>query len=279
MAAAVRKIFTQMFPREKPEILDTLFDDVDTLFSGRHPDYHRNDLRYHDLEHTLQVTWCFARLMAGRQQAAVAPHMVARQFELGIASALLHDTGYLKLRSDTAGTGAKYTYIHVLRSCALAASYLPTIGANTLEIDAVLAAISCTGPTTEVARLHFNDPMDRIIGCAVATADYLAQMAAPDYPDELALLYSEFEESDDFIHTPRSERMFKSAEELIERTPEFWSEFVQPRLETNLQALYRFLAEPYPHGANSYLDDIERNIAIIRRRLAARGRKIERLVR
>jgi hypothetical protein len=45
---------------------------------------------------------------------------------------------------------------------------------------------------------------------------------------------------------------------------------VQPKIESDFQALYRFLASPYPHGPNPYLDAIERNIAIIKRRNAAK---------
>ena len=49
------------------------------------------------------------------------PKLNPRLFELAVAAVLLHDSGYLKLRSDNVGTGAKYTYCHVLRSCSFAA--------------------------------------------------------------------------------------------------------------------------------------------------------------
>ena len=182
---------------------------------------------------------------------------------------LLHDAGYLRLRSDNVGTGAKYTFCHVLRSCAFAASYLPTLGADDYEVEAVLGAINCTGPTKEISRLHFRDPIERVIGCALATADYLGQMAAADYPDELDILFDEFQESDDFIRLPASRRAFKSAVELKQRTPLFWHKFVQRKLESDFQAVYRFLARPFPHGRNAYLDAVEKNIAKIERRNAA----------
>jgi hypothetical protein len=90
----------------------------------------------------------------------------------------------------------------------------------------------------------------------------------------LEILFREFKESDDFIHLPASRRAFKTAAELVERTPEFWVKFVQPKLESDFQALYRFLARPYPHGPNPYLEAVEKNIAKIKRRVAAarRGR-------
>jgi len=270
VAAFVEKKFSEMYPDANLAWLETIFVDMETLFSGRHPDYAAVDLRYHDLEHTLQATVCMVLLLEGRHSAGVEPRLNARQFELGISSVLLHDAGYLKLRSDNVGTGAKYTFCHVLRSCSFAASYLPTLGANDFEVEAVLGAINCTGPTKEISRLKFREPFERIIGCALATADYLGQMSAADYPDELEILFHEFKESDDFIHLPASRRAFKSVHEVAERTPLFWKKFVQPKLESDFQAVYRFLARPYPHGPNAYLDAIEKNIGKIKRRNASK---------
>lgn len=277
VAAFVEQKFAEMYPGASMVWLKTIFRDVEILFSGRHPDYAAVDLRYHDLEHTLQATVCIVLVLEGRHHAGVEPRINARQFELGLAAVLLHDAGYLKTRSDNIGTGAKYTFCHVLRSCSFAASYLPTLGANDYEVEAVLGAINCTGPTKEISRLHFREPFERIVGCALATADYLGQMAAADYPDELEILFHEFHESDEFIHLPPSRRGFKSADELIERTPLFWKKFVQPKLESDFQALYRFLAHPYPHGPNAYLLAVEENIEKIKRRMPDLQRKARKM--
>lgn len=257
--------FADMFPGADDAWLRRIFGDMETLFTGRHPDYAPCDIRYHDFEHTLQATLCITLLLEGRHLAQVEPKLNARQFELAVASALLHDSGYLKTRSDKSGTGAKYTFCHVLRSCAFAASYLPTLGANDLEVEAVLGAINCTGPTKQISRLFFREPVERVIGCALATSDYLGQMAAADYPDELEILFNEFEESDNYIHLPPSKRAFKSAPELVSKTPMFWQKWVKPKLESDFQAVYRFLARPYPHGSNPYLTAIEKNIAKIKK--------------
>ena len=273
VGGAVKALFAEMFHATASDWIGTLFCDVEVFFTGRHPDYQAVDLRYHDLEHTLQATLCFARLMAGRHRAGATPSLTPRQFELGLAGVILHDTGYLKLRADTQGTGAKYTYTHVLRSCAFAAAYLPRLGTTITEVQDVLAAISCTGPRTEVAHLDFRDPVEKIIGCSIATADYLGQLAAPDYPGELEILFAEFQESDDFYHVPQAERLFHSAGDLIAKTPGFWTNFVRPKLENDFQGMYRFLADPYPHGPNPYIDAIEVNMAEIKSRIAASTRK------
>ncbi|HUR60581.1 MAG TPA: hypothetical protein VM029_22865 [Opitutaceae bacterium] len=269
VTAFVQAKYAQMYPGSTTAWLDRIFRDMETLFTGRHPDYAPIDVAYHDLEHTLQATVCLVLLLEGRHGAGVEPRVDPRQFELAMSAVLLHDAGYLKLRSDNVGTGAKYTFCHVLRSCSFAASYLPTLGASDYEVEAVLGAINCTGPTKEISRLRFREPVERVIGCALATADYLGQMAAVDYPDELDILFNEFQESDDFIHLPASRRAFKSAQELKERTPLFWQKFVQPKLESDFQAVYRFLARPYPHGPNPYLEAVDRNITEIRKRYGA----------
>jgi hypothetical protein len=267
VSAFTSQKFAAMYPAADGTWIAPLFQDILHLFEGGHPDFLPIDLHYHDLEHTLQATVCLVLLLEGRHGAAANPRIDARQFQLALSAVMLHDTGYLKLRSDTAGTGAKYTFCHVLRSCAFATSYLPTRGITELELETVLGAINCTGPTKEVSRLRFRNDGDLIVGCAVGTADYLGQMAAPDYPDELEFLYREFEECDDYLHLPGSKRAFCSAADLIERTPAFWREFVLPKLEGDFQGVYRFLARPFPSGTNGYMDGVERNIAVLSHRM------------
>lgn len=257
-----------MYPRTTHLLLRPVFRDIERLFAGQHPDFSAIDLRYHDLEHTLQATLCVAQLLEGRHDAGAQPRLGPRQFELAVAAALLHDSGYLKHRSDTSGTGAKYTYCHVLRSCAFAASYLPTLGVNDLEVECALSAINCTGPTRQVSRLQFREPVDRVIGCALVTGDYLGQMSAPDYPSELEILFNEFRESDDFAHVPAERRAYTTAAALVSDTPRFWREFVQRKLEDEFSAVYRYLARPFPHGSNPYIEAVEKNIAKIERHSA-----------
>jgi len=263
----VKRVFGELYPGAEPTVIDRIFSDVSGFFAGRHPDYAALDLRYHDFEHTLQATVCLVELLAGRHRAGEVPGANVRQFELAVASAMLHDTGYLKLRNDTAGTGAKYTFCHVIRSRAFAASYLPSLGANPDEIESVIGVIDCTGPSNEIGRVRFREPVDLIHACALATSDYLAQLAAPGYPDKLRHLFAEFAESDTFCNVPVSARVFNSPHHLLEQTPGFWERFVLVRLKDEFKGVYRFLASPYPHGPNAYLLAAEKNIADIRRRI------------
>jgi len=267
VAAHVKARFKAMHPQANTRFLGRLFKDITAIFSGDHPDYQANDLRYHDFEHTLQATVCLVALLEGRHRAGTEPRLSPRQTELAIASALLHDSGYQRHRSDKSGTGAKYTFMHVLRSCSFAATYLPTLGVTLSEISGVLGAIRCTGPTSKINELTFQNPTERFIGCALATADYLGQMAAADYPDELGYLYAEFKESYDYFNVSSKDRVFKSAAALRQNTPAFWRKLVLPKLEKDFENVYRYLASPYPHGANPYIQAVEANIAKIERRL------------
>lgn len=263
VSEALVEISETLFPGSSVGLIQKLVTDVAKLFAGGYLDYQANDLAYHDFRHTLQVSVAFADLFAARQRSGQPP-FTHRQFEIGLATALLHDSGYLKLRSDRAGTGAKYTFCHVLRSCALAASYLPSFGFKIAEIDVVLGAIRCTGPSTTGMKLRFNRLDDHIIASMVASADYLGQMAAEDYPDELELLYNEFNESDLFLGLPPSQRVFKSAAQLVSGTGVFWDKVVLPKLEDDFLGVYRFLNRP--DGSNPYIEAIERNLAVIARR-------------
>jgi hypothetical protein len=61
---------------------------------------------------------------------------------------------------------------------------------------------------------------------------------------------------------------FANADDLIRRTPGFWSAFVRPKLDRDFWGLYRFLNRPYPEGVNPYLEKIDANIQRLRERLS-----------
>ena len=266
VADQIRVLFRQIHPDADLTFFDAVFEEIGTMFRGEFGDYLPIDLRYHDYQHTLQAALCMAEILVGRHRAGVEPKYSFRDCELGMAAVLFHDSGYLKTRSDGGGTGAKYTYTHVLRSAAVAASQLPRLGVSPAEVEVVLGAIRCTGPTATVAEQNYAFESDLLLGCCVATADYLSQMAASDYPDELEILFYEFQESDDYQGVPARDRMFKSAQDLIQKTPDFWKKIVLPKLANDFRGVYKFLATPYPHGFNPYLDAIEQNMVQIKQR-------------
>lgn len=251
---------TALALRFDPRLVSELVDTADGLFAGRIWSYLPIDLGYHDLAHTAQASRCYLDLVAGFLRTESSA-LLSREFHLGLAAVLFHDTGFLKSRGDEQGSGAKYTHCHVLRSCALAASILPALGFPRAEVDDILGMIRCTGLSGRPEKSTFGSDLARTVACMVATADYIGQMAAPDYLEKLPALFTEFEEADNYSRVPPARRMFSSAAQLVSRTPDFWHGFVKPRLENDFSGVYRYLALPHPARRNAYLDAIERNVA------------------
>lgn len=265
--AAVDSLYLGIFPEGDAGLAGRIFDCVVACFRGDCANYLPIDTRYHDLEHTLQGTLCMVRLLAARHRLRAEPLLDQHYFEYGLLAILLHDTGYAKRRDDTSGTGAKYTYTHVERSARFAAELLGQKGFQPGEILAVQNMIRCTGVNARLENIPFQNHIERIVGCALATADLLGQMAAPDYIEKLPSLYEEFAEAarSNGPH-PVGGMFFESAEDLLRNTPRFWHNYVRPRLEGEFGGLYGFLADPYPDGPNEYIARIESNIERIRRR-------------
>ncbi|HEY2952426.1 MAG TPA: hypothetical protein VGK40_07585 [Verrucomicrobiae bacterium] len=265
----VRSIHRGMFPDGDRALVSRAFDWVTQCFSGRYEQYQAIDARYHDLEHTLQGTLCFARLLQGCHRARATPELTTKMFELGLLAILFHDTGYLKERGDTEGTGAKFTLIHVDRSAQFARLFLSAKGYAEGEIKAIQNMIHCTGVNVNLSAIAFASDLERNVGFALGTADLLGQMAAHDYIDKLPILYLEFAESARYnAGKATAVGTFTSADDLMRKTPIFWEKYVLPKINTNFLGLYKYLNEPYPDGPNYYLQRIEGNFARLRQQLA-----------
>lgn len=262
--AQARLIYRRLFPDADPSCITQSFEWARQCFSGQVGEYLPIDARYHDFEHTLQGTLCLIRLLEGRHLAQVKPMIDQHRFNLVLLAILFHDTGYLKRRDDTDGTGAKYTHTHVIRSADFARDFLSRQGFSTSDIEAIRNMISCTGVNANLQAIPFRDALERTLGYALATADLLGQMAAPDYVEKLPILYQEFAEA--VRHAgPKAGRLasYRDAAELTRHTPSFWQNYVLPKLNTDFEQLYQFLSVPYPHGTNPYVLAIQENLARI----------------
>jgi hypothetical protein len=264
----VQATYLRLFPGGDRSFVGRVFGWAIECFTGNYRDYQAVDARYHDFEHTLQGTLCLARVLRARHQVNAVPLLTERQFQLSILAILLHDTGYLKKRQDTEGTGAKYTVTHVARSADFAALLLADKGYAAGEIVAVQNMIRCTGVNANVSTIAFQSEQEKTAGFALATADLLGQMAAEDYVDKLPVLYDEFAEAAEFTGDKNTfVSSFSSATDLIQKTPLFWESFVVKKLDNDFGGLYRFLNDPYPEGPNEYLDRIAANLERLRQRL------------
>ncbi len=268
--------YLAMFPSGDTRFVPQIFGWAVDCFTGRCGDYQPIDTLYHDFEHTLQGTLCMARLLKGRHLAGAQPQLTERLVQLGLLAVLLHDAGYLKKKDDRAGTGAKYTAIHVRRSADFAAELLEAKGFQADEIKAVQNMILCTGVNAALDKIPFQSEPERITGFALATSDLLGQMAAEDYIEKLPALYAEFAEAARHNHGDTGvPGIFVSADDLKERTPAFWESYVRGKLERDFGGLYRFLNDPYPDGRNYYVERVEANIGRLRRELAAGMKRME----
>jgi hypothetical protein len=262
---AVKQAFSGIGADASHPLLERLFADAADMFAGRYAGYQAIDMRYHDFEHTLQATLCLVHLLEGRSRSPDRPVLTARDWELAVMAALLHDTGYLKANGDLGGTGAKYTFVHERRSCEFCRDYLPRMGVTATEIEDICAAIICTGPRNKISQISFRSEAGRQFAFILVTADYIAQMSAPDYLDKLPALYREFEEAFDFEKMPAEKRPYHSYQELLEKTPGFWTNYVRPMLDFEAAGVHRYFliaGQPYP-----YMQAVDANIAEVRRRL------------
>ncbi|HUD82294.1 MAG TPA: hypothetical protein VMQ67_02275 [Candidatus Saccharimonadales bacterium] len=270
--AEVQAAYVEMFPHGNHEYIPGIFRWVISWFSGNYRDYLSIDAHYHDLEHTLQGILCMARLLRHRAAHGQQPGVTQRIFELGMLAILMHDTGYLKRLGDAGGTGAKYTLIHVDRSIEFAGEFMRGQDSSAEEIQSVQNMIRCTGVNVKLESIQFQNEVERIAGYALGTADLLGQMAAPDYVDKLPILYMEFAEAARYSGDGKMKAggFFSSAEDLMQKTPLFWENYVKTKINREFLGLYRALNNPYPDGPNAYIECIEANMARLRREMTAR---------
>jgi hypothetical protein len=265
----VQAAYLTLFPEGDRLFVARAFGWAIECFTGNYQDYQAVDARYHDFEHTLQGTLCMARLLRGRFEAGAQPVLSQRMFQLGLLAILLHDTGYLKRRNDSEGTGAKYTITHVERSAEFAQQLLTEKGFSAGEIKSVQNMIHCTGVDAVLHVIPFQSELEKLAGFALGTADLLGQMSADDYVEKLPILYSEFAEAVRYSHDPNHFiAAFSSADDLMQKTPLFWDRYVRRKLDNEFGGLYHFLNQPYPAGRNFYIEQIEANMDRLRKRIA-----------
>lgn len=269
VATEVQKLYQKMFVEAGDFFVPQVFGWAIDCFTGYFRDYQPVDTRYHDFEHTLQGTLCFARIMHGRFGTEAKPVLTSRFFELGLLGILLHDTGYLKKWDDMRGTGAKYTAVHVNRSAEFAAQLLTEKKFTREDIRAVQSMIRCTGVDAALDKIPFENEQEKITGFALGTADLIGQMAADDYVEKLPVLYEEFAEAEAYSGSGFISG-FTGPEDLMQKTPMFWKKVVLGKLEHEFGGLHHFLNSPYPHGPNAYLNRIEANLERLKQRVPAK---------
>lgn len=279
VAAEVRSIYLDLFRKADVRPIERSFRDVTALYSGCNSRYHACDTGYHDLQHVMEVTLVMARLMHGYKlegRESIDP----RLFALGIVLALYHDCGYIRHRNDSRhANGAEYTLTHVSRGARYLRRYLPQIGLG--EFAPVASrVIHFTGYEIPVPKIRVKEPVFRVLGNLLGSADILGQMSDRCYLEKCHdRLFPEFQAGG--IARRRTadgqlEIVFASAGDLIAKTPDFY-ETAAHRLDELLEAAYRYI-EPHFGGHNYYVSAVEQNIQYARK-VAPAGDKPKKLRR
>ena len=259
----VNRIFSKLYPETSTHVLNRAFKDLARLHHGEYPGYRACDTTYHNLQHTLDVTLAMARLMDGYERSPDRVEALgARLFGLGTVTALYHDIGYLRRKTDTRHkNGAEYTLIHVSRGARFLEGYLGKLGMAKLA-PAAARIVHFTGYERSINTIRLANPVLRMLGNLLGTADIIAQMSDRCYLEKCRdRLFLEFIEGGLAARGGTDQRaglQFKSAEDLVVKTPSFYSTAMD-RLNNQLGGVYRY-AETHFKGRNLYIEAIETNV-------------------
>jgi hypothetical protein len=258
----IARLFRLLYPGAAHAPMDTAFADMARLYHGEYPGYQACDTLYHDVQHVMDVTLAMARLMDGYERSRrETPAFGVRLFQLGIVVALLHDVGYLRSTDDTvAKNGAEYTINHVSRGADFLTQYLPQIGMADMVV-AGAELIHFTGFEKRVGEILIQDPLLRMLGSLLGSADIIAQMSDRCYLEKCRdRLYPEFVAGGIAVkHTGvGDEVVFKSGDDLVRKTPAFFASAVN-RLEYELGGAYNYAATHFG-GFNLYMHAATKNV-------------------
>jgi hypothetical protein len=215
----------------------------------------------------LDVTLAMARLVDGYQRTrGEAPAIAREHFELGVVCALFHDCGYIRRATDRRHrNGAAYTTTHVSRGGKFLKQYLPQIGLGR-HAEVAASILHFTGYERSVAKIRLEDPMLRLVGSLLGSADIIAQMSDRCYLEKCRdRLYPEFVEGG--ITRKKTVQgevvVFSSAYDLLRKTPSFYQNATR-RLDNDLGGAYKY-ATAHFGGQNLYMEALRQNIRWIER--------------
>lgn len=244
--------------------INRLTEDVIALFEGKWDDYQTCQVGYHNIQHALDVALATARMVVGWNKINPDKKISTKTFQAGLAAALFHDTGYLKDKNDRKGKGGKYSFTHVARSKILAESYLTSGKWSADLVKLVLGIIDVTEFGQEPDFSVLENEEQKLMARMVASADLIAQMADVHYIGRLHDLYAEFEEAYDTQGRENLESqdiyIFKSFQEMLDKTPDFYENFVLPRLRS-FGRMDQYLVAYFGDGRNPYFENITANIS------------------
>lgn len=185
-------IMTLVAPQMDPAQVTNAYFFTLSLYRGCWPGEQACNTHFHDLRHITDTVLAMTRLIHGAILNGY--RMNQRQIFTGLVSAMAHDAGYIQDKKDGAGTGAKYTAVHVRRSMEFIERYGQRYGLMPQEIPTCQLMIQCTDLATDISTIQFASRLDEVLAKLVGIADLIAQMADRIYLEKLFYLYREFKE-------------------------------------------------------------------------------------
>jgi hypothetical protein len=256
----VHRLVQQIAPGHDTCHIDQAFTLIDEACQGRLPGYQSLQTPYHDQIHVMEVVLCGTRLLHGLHLAGQPVDRLT--IDACIVGMLLHDSGYLMNDAEaqgSAGTGAQFTPVHVVRGVVFAETQLVSVLPQAL-LSATGNVILATDHRAIAELPEFSSPAESLAARVASTADLLGQMASREYLERLLLLYSEFQEG--------GIEFFTNVHDLLEKTGEFYR-FMQVRLGGELGNLAPYLVLHFRQDQgverNYYLESIQRNIDYLSR--------------
>ena len=199
------------------------------------------------------VLLAMARLIHGAYLQGIK--FTDKEINLGLISALMHDTGYIQTDDDNSGTGAKYTLIHIKRSIMFVQDYYAHEKYFQEDLENFHDILNCTGLSMDIKKITFSSANIEIMGKILGTADLLGQMADRLYLEKLIPLFHEFEEG----KVPG----FDSELDLLRKTTNFYY-ITKTSLEKDLGNVNQYMVDHFKERwnieRNIYDEAIEKNI-------------------
>ena len=270
---AVCEILHGVYPKTDLSPLRQAFEDVHRLFHGEYPTYLPCDTLYHDMQHTLDMTLALCRLIDGHERSVTTAERIGPERAiLGIITALFHDSGYIRHVHDHRHfNGAEYTQVHVTRSADFLKRYMHKIG---LGEHAQLAAqmVHYTGYEVSADLIRLPDAKTHLVGHMLGTADLIAQMSDRCYLEKCRdRLYPEFVLGGLDVKLDANGNatvIYTSAEDLLRKTPSFYENEVDNRLNKVFGEVYNYEVAHFDGKDRHYIHALGKNQAHLKQVLA-----------
>jgi hypothetical protein len=230
----IKKVTLLINPRLNFELIAGVYHDIEKLFEGEYVGYLKCDTDYHNLQHTRECVLAMARLI--HSISLNGYHFSDNDINLGLISAIMHDTGYIRSTTERSNTGGKFTLVHIDRSVTFMEKYLTKRDFSSRDIQFCKNCLRCTGLTVKINKISFISRENELMGKMLGTADLVGQMSDPWYLTKLPNLFKEFQEA--------GMDMYENEFDLLNKTPGFW-EFTKDRFATELGGMDRFLRDHF----------------------------------